>query len=279
MQSTAALDAARLRELLLDGTGLWRQVDVVTETGSTNADLAERARSGGAGHGTALLTGHQASGRGRLDRTWSAPPQTSLAMSMLVIPQVGRGTGRTEAPAQRWTWLPLITGMATSEAIRRATDVAAVLKWPNDVMVGDRKLCGILAERVQTPAGPGCVIGVGVNIDLTEQQLPVPWATSLLLAGARTRDRNTIAATILRAFGLLYDHWLNDFDASALARSYVARCATIGREVKVVLPESAGPGSTAVQGRAEAIDDDGRLVVRTADGLRTFGAGDVVHLR
>src|SRR4051794_37837953 len=101
-ESAAALDTGRLRELLMEGAGLWRQIDVVTETGSTNADLAERARTGRAGHGTALLTGYQSAGRGRLDRSWSAPPQTSLALSMLVLPRSGAG----EVPAQRWTWLP-----------------------------------------------------------------------------------------------------------------------------------------------------------------------------
>lgn len=263
---TDSLDQDRLRDLVISTDTLWRHVDVVPETGSTNADLAERARVGRAGHGAVLLTEYQSRGRGRLDRTWSAPPGTSLAMSMLLIPG--------EVSAQRWTWLPLICGLATSEGIRRATGVQTVLKWPNDVMVGDRKLCGILAERVQTPDGPGCVIGVGVNTDLTEEQLPVPWATSLLLSGASTRNKNTVAATILRAFSLLYDNWRTDFDATALARAYVARCGTIGRQVRVVLSEQ-----ESVVGRADAIDDEGQLIVQTATGRRTFGAGDVVHLR
>ncbi|WP_229670414.1 biotin--[acetyl-CoA-carboxylase] ligase [Microlunatus endophyticus] len=269
MYDADPLDADRLRELVV-GEGLWRQVDVVAETGSTNADLAARAAVGDAGHGSVLLTSYQSSGRGRLDRTWSAPPGSSLAMSMLVVPgdlQDGPGW-------QRWTWLPLICGMAVSEAIRRATGVPTVLKWPNDVMVGDRKLCGILAEQVSTPQGLGCVIGVGINTDLTEDQLPVPWATSLLLCGASTRNKTSIAATVLRAFALLYANWHDDFDADALGRAYVERCATIGREVRVVLSER-----ESVTGQATALDADGRLVVRTADGTQVFGAGDITHLR
>ncbi|HEY9289722.1 MAG TPA: biotin--[acetyl-CoA-carboxylase] ligase [Microlunatus sp.] len=265
MYDTDPIDEHRLRELLILPGGLWRRIEVVDETGSTNADLADWARSGAAGDGTALLTGYQSRGRGRLDRTWVAPRGSSLATSMLVLPGVD--------DAHRWTWLPLICGMATAEALRRATGVAASLKWPNDVMVGDRKLCGILAERVETPDGPGCVIGVGINTDLTEEQLPVPWATSLALLGASTRNKTTIATTLLRAFELLYRQWQGDFDAAALATSYVARCTTIGRQVKVVL------GDRDVVGRAEAIDDDGRLVVLTATGRQTFGAGDIVHLR
>jgi BirA family transcriptional regulator, biotin operon repressor / biotin---[acetyl-CoA-carboxylase] ligase len=266
MYDTDPLDADRLTELLLTPTSLWSQLQVVEETGSTNADLAEQATAGQAGDGAVLLTTYQSSGRGRLDRTWSAAPGASLAISMLVVPG--------DVPVQRWTWLPLVCGLAVSEGIRRATGISTDLKWPNDVMVGERKLCGILAERVATPAGPGAVIGVGINTDLTEDDLPVPWATSLLLAGASTRNKTTLAATVLRAFALLYQNWRDEFDAAALAQAYVARCATIGREVRVVLS-----GADAVTGRAEAIDNDGRLVVATPEGRRVFGAGDVVHLR
>ncbi|MBO0810516.1 MAG: biotin--[acetyl-CoA-carboxylase] ligase [Microlunatus sp.] len=270
MYDTDPIDAKRLTDLLLGPGSLWSQLEVVSETGSTNADLAGLASSGRAGHGAVLLTTFQSRGRGRLDRSWSAPPGASLAMSVLVVPG-----DRPDADGRRhWTWLPLICGMATSEGIRRATGVPAVLKWPNDVMVGDRKLCGILAEQVDTPAGPGCVIGIGINTDLTEDELPVPWATSLLLAGATTRNKTTIAATVLRAFALLYENWHDHFDATALAEAYVARCATIGREVRVVLSEQ-----ESATGRAVAIDGDGRLVVRTEQGRRVFGAGDIVHLR
>jgi BirA family biotin operon repressor/biotin-[acetyl-CoA-carboxylase] ligase len=267
MYDTDPVDAERLRELVVeDGRRLWQQIEVVSQTGSTNADLARAAAAGSAGHGSVLLTTYQSSGRGRLDRTWSAPPGASLAMSLLLVPG--------DVAWQRWTWLPLICGMAVSEGIRRATGVATTLKWPNDVMVGDRKLSGILAEQVSTPWGPGCVIGIGINTDLTEDQLPVPWATSLLLAGASTRNKTTVAATVLRAFGLLYENWQQDFDAEALSRAYITRCATIGRQVRVVLS-----GEDSVTGRAEAIDNDGRLGVRTANGRQVFGAGDVIHLR
>lgn len=267
MYDSDPLDAPRLRDLLITPDGLWQRVDVVTETGSTNADLAGWARSGTAAPGTALLTDHQSQGRGRLDRGWAAPAGTSLAISLLV--------GPWQMPVARWSWLPLLAGMATSEAVRRATGVRAMLKWPNDVLVADRKLCGILAETVHTPDGPACVIGIGVNIDLSEEQLPVPWATSLAQAGASTRNKTTIAATVLQAFALLYDSWRASSDDAAMASSYVARCATVGRQVRAVL----GGGQDAIEGRAEAVDGDGRLVLETAAGRRTLSAGDIVHLR
>lgn len=267
MYDTDPPQADALRELVITPDGLWRQIDVVEQAGSTNADLAARAATGAAGPGSVLITDHQTQGRGRLGRGWEAPAGTSLAVSMLVVPG-------SDIPDSRWTWLPLVCGIAVSEGIRRATEVQTTLKWPNDVMVGDRKLAGILAERVATADGVGCVLGVGINTDLTEDQLPVPWATSLQLAGASTRNKTTIAATVLRAFALLYDTWRSETTSADLAQAYVARCATIGRQVRVVLS-----GTDAVVGRAEAIDDDGRLVVATDSGRQVFGAGDIVHLR
>lgn len=269
MYDSDPLDADRLRTLLLGPGALWTGLDVVERTGSTNADLAVAARAG-APEGTVLLTEDQSAGRGRLSRSWTAPPGSSIALSVLVRP----------VPTSRWTWLPLLAGLAVTESLRRATGVQAMLKWPNDVLVGDRKICGILAERVEGPrsvqgAGhPACVIGIGINVDLTEEQLPVPWATSLALVGATTRNKTSIATTVLRALELLYRQWQESVDDVALAQAYVSRCATIGRQVRVVLGQD-----RTVTGRAEAVDADGRLVVATDSGRQTFSAGDVIHLR
>lgn len=261
-----AIDGDRLRAELLEVGGLWRSVRVVGETGSTNADLADAARAG-APTGTLLVAQRQTAGRGRLDRSWSSDAD-GLALSLLVRPTV---------ESRRWTWLPLITGMAVAEAVRRATDVPATLKWPNDVLVGSDKLAGILAQAVQTPDGPACVLGVGLNLTHTADQLPVPQATSLALQGARTTDATVVTVTIARAFALLYGQWTKmspDRNPEAeFARAYLHRCSTIGRHVRVELP-----GET-VEGVADGIDEDGRLLVRNASGSRAFGAGDVVHLR
>ncbi|GAA2098565.1 biotin--[acetyl-CoA-carboxylase] ligase [Microlunatus panaciterrae] len=254
-----------LTELLVKPGSLWRRVDVVASTGSTNADLAQKARHG-AESGSVLVTGFQSAGRGRLGRSWVAPAESSIALSLLVRPD--------QVASWRWTWLPLLTGLAVVEGLRRAADVPAMLKWPNDVLVRERKLAGILAERVETPSGPACVVGIGLNVSLAEDELPVPTATSLQLAGAATTNRNTLIATILRAFALIYQQWESSDDDAAFGAAYIARCATIGRQVKVVLA-----ADSEVTGTAEAIDGDGRLVVRTAAGRRTFGAADIVHLR
>jgi BirA family biotin operon repressor/biotin-[acetyl-CoA-carboxylase] ligase len=236
----------------------WRTVTVIQRTGSTNADLAAAARER-ADSGTVLVAGHQVSGRGRLDRTWTAPPGASLAISVLLRPPAG-------IPAARWTWLPLLAGLAVSDAIAESTGVDAELKWPNDVLIGGRKVCGILAERV----GDAVVIGMGINTRLTADELPVPTATSLALAGADVADHDVVAA-LLSALGGWYRRWT---DGEDLAPALTARCGTIGREVRVELP-SADP----VGGLAVGIDADGRLLVRTGDAVRPFSAGDVVHLR
>ncbi|GAA1839563.1 biotin--[acetyl-CoA-carboxylase] ligase [Microlunatus capsulatus] len=271
MLSGDVLDAGVLRRELLRPGGLWSGVDVVERTGSTNADLAARARAGAPG-GTVLVTDFQDAGRGRQGRTWVAPRGTSVAMSVLLRP--------ADVDPARWTWLPLLAGIAVVEGLRRTADVPALLKWPNDVLVDGLKVCGILAERVETPDGPACVVGAGVNVWLAADELPVPTATSLALLaeqrepGSCPPSRNLVIATVLAAFELLYRRWEVLDDDAPFAASYLRRSDTLGRQVRVHLA-----GDVTVEGRAEALDADGRLVVRTAEGLRTFGAGDVVHLR
>lgn len=254
---TEFLDAARL-VLPLAGTG-WGPVTVVARTGSTNADLAALARAGAA-HGTVLVTPHQQAGRGRFDRVWSTPPDTCVAMSVLVRPR---------SELARWGWLSLVTGMAAVAGVAAASGIEATLKWPNDVLVGERKLCGILSEAVETPTGRAAVLGIGINVALDADQLPVPTATSLRLEGSDAAA-DAVAAAVLVAL----DRWYARWDAGeSLVGDYRRTCGTLGRRVRVLLPGG------AVDGVAVDVDGGGALVVRTETGLRTFAAGDVVHLR
>ena len=148
------------------------------------------------------------------------------------------------------------------------------------MLVLDRKICGVLAERVDTPTGPAVVLGMGINVSLTPEELPVPSATSVTIAladlgvaGAPV-NRNALISTVLRSLERILRHWADVSDDTGTALAYRERCVSIGRQVRLEL----GDG-TAVEGRAEDVDDVGRLVLATDDGLRTFGAGDVVHLR
>jgi BirA family biotin operon repressor/biotin-[acetyl-CoA-carboxylase] ligase len=178
------------------------------------------------------------------------------------------------APA-RWPHLPLLTGVGVARALSRVAEIDVSLKWPNDVMADDRKLGGILAERVETEAGPAAVVGVGLNVSLRETELPVPTAISLALAGSSCVDRDTVLRAVLRGIAAEYDEWVAAIGAPhAFLSAYRELCATIGRRVRVELP-----GGTAVEGLATGVDDDGSLIVRTATGARAVTAGDVVHVR
>ncbi|WP_037575641.1 biotin--[acetyl-CoA-carboxylase] ligase [Phaeacidiphilus oryzae] len=270
------LREAALRRALVREGGLWSALTVLPRTGSTNTDLAAQARSG-APAGAVLLADEQTAGRGRLDRAWAAPPRSGIHCSFLLRPT---------APLTRWGWLPLLTGVAAAGALSRAAELDVRLKWPNDLLVPvggeERKLGGILAEAVSggpaSEEGDGVVIGVGVNVSLTAEELPVPTAGSLKLAGSAHLDRDTLVRMVLREFADRYRAWEEaggDPDGSGLREAYLERCATIGRTVRVELP-----GDRELRGEAVSVDDDGRLVVRAGDGAEeAVGAGDVVHVR
>jgi BirA family biotin operon repressor/biotin-[acetyl-CoA-carboxylase] ligase len=254
------LSVARLSRALVAG-GAWREVTVVEETASTNADVASAARAGAA-PGLVLIAERQTAGRGRLDRTWEAPPRSAVLVSALVRPAV---------PIAVWPLMPLMTGVAVAEAVRGVSHLDAVLKWPNDVLVDGRKLAGVLVERVEDMA----VIGVGLNVSLRVDELPVPTATSVALAGG-VADRESLAKELLRALARRLDAWTAVGGApEPVLAVYREICDTIGRDVEIALPE----GGRMV-GTAESVDAGGRLVVRDRGGeSRTLSAGDVVHVR
>lgn len=243
----------------------WGPVRVVATTGSTNADLAAAARTGAAS-GAVVVSAHQSTGRGRFDRVWEAPPDTSVAVSVLLRPRVGM---------ERWGWLSALAGMAVTDALRLVAGLEAGLKWPNDVLVGGRKICGILSEAVPTDAGPAAVVGMGINVALTRDELPVPTATSVRLEGSDAAA-SALVAGVLASLDRWYTVWEGESGGAsrALADAYRERCLTLGQEVAVhVAPD------LVVTGVAVDVDDRACLVVRTPTGSRVFAAGDVVHLR
>ncbi|WP_435600713.1 biotin--[acetyl-CoA-carboxylase] ligase [Streptomyces sp. C10-9-1] len=264
------LNTASLRRGILVPGGLWTSLEVVASTGSTNADLVERAAS--LEEGAVLVAEEQTAGRGRLDRSWTAPARSGLFVSVLLRPGAG-------VPVERWGWLPLLAGVAAATGLARSAGTDMSLKWPNDLLVTvdgeERKAGGILAERA---GGDAVVLGIGVNVTLRADELPVPGAGSLALADAVSTDRDPLLRSVLRALEEWYARWRaagGDPAASGLQEAYAAGCATLGRTVRAELP-----GGRELTGEAVALDADGRLVVSGADGERTpVGAGDVVHLR
>ncbi|MEV6675946.1 biotin--[acetyl-CoA-carboxylase] ligase [Streptomyces erythrochromogenes] len=263
------LNAAALQRALVTGDGLWTSLEVVASTGSTNTDLATRAAE--LPEGAVVVAEEQSAGRGRLDRSWVAPARSGLFFSVLFKPG-------DAVPQEQWGWLTLLAGVATATGLSRAAGVDTALKWPNDLLVSvdgeERKTGGILAERVED----GVIVGIGLNVTLTEEELPVPAAGSLLLAKATVTDREPLLKAVLRSLEEWYGNWRaagGDPAASGLQETYAAGCATLGRHVRAELP-----GGRTLTGTAEAVDTDGRLVIRTAEGTHeAVGAGDVVHLR
>ncbi|MEU9064091.1 biotin--[acetyl-CoA-carboxylase] ligase [Streptomyces sp. NPDC048430] len=264
------LNATALRRGLLKPGGLWTSLDIVEATGSTNTDLAARAAGGGLAEGAVLIAEEQTAGRGRLDRSWTAPPRSGLFLSVHLTPG--------GVPAERWGWLPLLTGVAAATGLAQSAGVDMALKWPNDLLVTiggtERKTGGILAER----AGDGVVIGIGLNVSLRAAELPAPHAGSLALAGAVSTDRETLLRAVLRSLEQWYGRWRDangDAAECGLQAAYAAGCATLDRTVRAELP-----GDRSLVGEAVAIDGDGRLVLATGDGIQEpVSAGDIVHLR
>jgi BirA family transcriptional regulator, biotin operon repressor / biotin---[acetyl-CoA-carboxylase] ligase len=265
---------------------MWASIEVVASTGSTNADLLARAAADPNGaEGQVLVAEEQTAGRGRLGRSWSSVPGASLTFSLLLRPAV---------PPARRGWLPLLAGVAVAAAVRSLTGagesagdsagggtigVGAVLKWPNDVLVGERKLAGILAE--QSPDGSAVVIGIGINVATPADALPVSpaglAATSLLAEGALVA-REALLLEVLRHLERWYLTFQADPDPArtGLLGAYRSLCVTVGRTVRVELPVGRFLAGTAV-----GIDPDGRLLVTlSSEATPTpVSAGDVVHVR
>ncbi|MEU9931161.1 biotin--[acetyl-CoA-carboxylase] ligase [Streptomyces anulatus] len=277
------LNGTALRRGLLRPDALWTSLEVVESTGSTNTDLAGQARGGAADEGTVLVAEEQTAGRGRLERTWTAPPRSGLFFSVYLEPG--------DIPVERWGWVPLLAGVAAATGLAKSAGVDMSLKWPNDLLVTipkgsdklrpgeappgeERKTGGILGEF----AGDGIVVGLGINVSLRADELPAPTAGSLALAGAVSTDRETLLRAVLRSLEDWYGRWKaadGDAAASGLQAAYAAGCATLDRTVRAELP-----GGTSLVGEAVAIDGDGRLVLSTEDGLQQpVSAGDIVHLR
>ena len=271
--SRPPLNEAELARALTGHGSRWTEVRVVEATPSTNADLAARSRTDRR-DGLVLVAEHQTAGRGRLDRAWVAPPRAGITMSVLVRP--------VDVPVCRWPWIPLLSGLAVAAAVRQVAEV------PADAQVAERRHRGgsqarrparrEARRRGRRDAGQraAAVIGIGLNVTTTRDELPTPQATSLALESAATTDRFTLVKAVLRRLEGLLAEWEAGagVPSSELQAAYLSACSTVGQAVRVELP-----GHEAVEGVATGVDETGRLVVETDSGPRAFGAGDVMHVR
>lgn len=259
------LDAARITALLSDAARPHvARIDTAWTLGSTNTVLMDRPYPH-VGFGEALLAEYQTAGRGRRGRTWVAPPGGSICLSFSwVFGEVPRDLGA----------LGLVIGVCAMEALTRLGVAGVGLKWPNDLLIDDRKLGGILIELRAESSGPACVvIGIGLNVALGAELLEKISATGiapidLVSAGLKGARRNTVAAGLISAFaqGLL------DFERGGLkpfVQKWMDSDALRGRPITVLSAD------TTVKGIARGIDLDGALLVETTQGLQKFISGDV----
>lgn len=267
----------------LGATGISR-LDVVDTTGSTNEDLLRAVRvDPKAWPDLSVLTAeHQSSGRGRLARQWEAPPRSSIAVSLVLRPVNAQGL---PVPTHSYSWLSMVAALALREALMETAGLPAQIKWPNDVLVNGRKISGILAqmEPLSGPGVPAVILGTGINVSLTEEELPVPTATSVLMEQSSASDRTGLLKSYLSRFATLYRGFCNaDGDPEAglaggpsLHKRLEHVMVTLGREVRAQLP-----GDHEIIGHATRLDPYGSLlVVDDAGKEHVVTAGDVVHLR
>lgn len=257
-----ALNPDRLQDALAAAGWSGPFPTLLETTASTNADAAGLAATG-APEGSCVVAEHQSAGRGRQSRDWVSPPGAGLWMSVLVHPH--------DLPRESWTWLPLIAGLAAAEAVQQVSGVPARVKWPNDLVVVEgqdqpRKLAGVLSEAVGENA---VVLGIGINVTLTPDELPIPTGTSIALEGG-TVDRERLLAAVLVNLAARLAQWrARDH---ALVSDYRAACVTIGRRVEATLP-----GDEVVRGIVVDVDDDGHLLVDDGTDTVAITAGDVIH--
>jgi BirA family biotin operon repressor/biotin-[acetyl-CoA-carboxylase] ligase len=259
----APLDEAALRADVLGGPE-WQSVEVVAQTGSTNSDLISRASRGARIAGAVLIAEHQTAGRGRQGRSWSAARYAQITMSVAID---GEGV-----PTDAWGWLPLATGVAIVDTV---TDlgVDAGLKWPNDVLAGGGKLAGVLAEVAAEQRV--VVVGIGLNVSLTADEVGVAGVTSLSGLGVAAADRQRLVVRLLRELGRRVAAWRSAGGADPeLVAHYRARSLTLGVPVRAILP-----GEREIVGVARDVDNQGRLAIDTGGQMTTVTAGDIVHLR
>jgi BirA family biotin operon repressor/biotin-[acetyl-CoA-carboxylase] ligase len=244
------------------------------ETGSTNADLVAKAPN--TDDFSVLVAGYQTAGKGRAGRAWLAPAGSSLFVSILLKPA---GIDPTI-----YSFLPLLAGLAMTRCVSEFLPNSNVsLKWPNDVLVDENKIAGVLSELL--PTQDGVVIGAGLNVKQQQSDLPISAATSMALSGGNELNLDRILASYLANFKTLYQAWMKhngNSETSGVLAQVVASCSTIGREanwVRVILP-----GDKEFVGAATGIDSSGRLIVRpdnnsSAEKVVAVAAGDIIHLR
>jgi len=245
----AALDNSIINASI---TQYWR-VSVVDVTASTQNDLAQLVREGKARPGDVITANYQSAGRGRMSRTFEAPKNSALLFSFVITPKRNKDD---------WGWIALMAGASVAQSLNKFN---AKVKWPNDVLINEKKVCGLIAEIV----GENVVIGIGINVGMRQDELPVPTATSLSIEGASGFDRNNLLCDVLTEFEKNFTLW--DQGDDSVTELYKDLSASIGSKVQIHYPNE-----EIEKGIAVGISARGELILDSGSHVQ---AGDVVHLR
>lgn len=255
----------------LETQTLGQSIHIVTETPSTNT-LAMTLAESGEPHGTVILAEHQTAGKGRLGRIWASPPNKNIYCSIIL---------REPRLQKHLTWIPLATGLALSEAIQKTQTIIPSLKWPNDILVRNKKLGGILCESTSRGQSSSVlIVGFGVNVNAEPEDFPVDIqaaSTSILQESGQLCHRNTLIASMFNHLGKWYDQLASD-NIEVVKATYSAACSTLGMDVRCTLNES-----REIHGHATAIGNDGSLQVipfeQRAKQTIEIHSADVTHVR
>ena len=231
---------------------------------STNTELARLAAEG-AEEGLAIVAAEQTAGRGRLQRAWSSPKGAGLYFSILFRPSLA---------LNRWPLITFAAALAAADALFEAGKVRTDIKWPNDLLANERKICGILAEAIETPSGRAVVVGIGIN--LTNDAFPrelVDVATSVANESGGRPEREAILTALLSALARWYALLHEPEGAEKIVAAWSSRCSyASGKLVRVA------NGDEVLQGVTRGVENDGALRLETAQGIQLIRAGDVTSV-
>ena len=232
---------------------------------STNLEALRQAKAG-APEGLCIVAREQTKGRGRLDRSWQSPPDAGLYMSLILRPKFAMTA---------WPLLTLMAALAVCDSLMKACELRADIKWPNDLYVNDRKLCGILAETVETALGPAAVVGIGINLSSEIVPLVQVEATSVESETGRRPDSDLVLNSLLNSMAERYDLLRSATGCEHIIREWCEHSSfAMGRRVRVTLSDEAFEGTT------RGLESDGALRVETAGGkMKIVRAGDVTAVR
>jgi len=252
-------------------TWLGRRLELFESLPSTNREAVQLAQAA-VEHGTVVVADSQTAGRGRLSRSWFSPAGANLYCSVIL-----NAARPPERLAEWLSWLPLISALAAAEAIEQVSSIRVSVKWPNDLLIAERKAGGILCESgTGARSGPFQAIGIGINVNMDRDDWPADLrdsATSIWQERKIVVDRNRLLAQLLHELEECLDE-LTIHGKSRLALAYSQRCSTIGRKVQATLANG-----EVLAGLAEGIGQDGSLLVRPQRAQPGSGTPEIVHLR